>query len=435
MAGDQKIIGMYSEYSIKDNATKVIQKIEKEDKKLIKTLKLKERETKKEFISNKKNERQLKKNTLETQKYSREVKKAEREQSRFRRTLSRGARSAGHRVSGVAGAASSGGLIGGVGKALGVFGTLFVAGAISIQKSAEAMSQSVQIRKERGFFNAVAQTDPTFGRARETLGGAGFAKSDVRGGLSTLSDAGFSNLTPEAIQVLKDLSQKFGSVTQAARVFTTGEGLGQIAGQRGKEAQTIISNLSTDPLSGEFTAQVRAEILADLLKTEGERFKILQKNMAVYKQVNKEEENLQTFRKDLTLELAGDAKKREKTLKAIKGFEKVQSEITGAVSTGAGKTAEGIRDVVGIEERAVGGPVSSNKPYIVGERGPELFKPKTSGSIVPNNKLKSGGITINNTFNIQGSSNSNTMIQNLKQMASQVFKTEIEKAARELGFI
>ena len=37
--------------------------------------------------------------------------------------------------------------------------------------------------------------------------------------------------------------------------------------------------------------------------------------------------------------------------------------------------------------RAKGGPVSSNEPYIVGEKGPELFLPKESGTIVPNNRL------------------------------------------------
>lgn len=37
--------------------------------------------------------------------------------------------------------------------------------------------------------------------------------------------------------------------------------------------------------------------------------------------------------------------------------------------------------------RANGGPVSGNTPYLVGERGPELFVPSVSGSIVPNNSV------------------------------------------------
>lgn len=41
----------------------------------------------------------------------------------------------------------------------------------------------------------------------------------------------------------------------------------------------------------------------------------------------------------------------------------------------------------GFNFRAAGGPVSSGQPYVVGERGPELFVPGRSGAIVPNNQL------------------------------------------------
>lgn len=40
--------------------------------------------------------------------------------------------------------------------------------------------------------------------------------------------------------------------------------------------------------------------------------------------------------------------------------------------------------------RANGGPVSAGSSYVVGERGPEVFTPKTSGSIIPN-----GGVVVN----------------------------------------
>jgi hypothetical protein len=46
--------------------------------------------------------------------------------------------------------------------------------------------------------------------------------------------------------------------------------------------------------------------------------------------------------------------------------------------------------------RATGGPVSADAPYLVGERGPELFVPHTAGAIVPNNKMGAGGgVTVN----------------------------------------
>jgi hypothetical protein len=59
--------------------------------------------------------------------------------------------------------------------------------------------------------------------------------------------------------------------------------------------------------------------------------------------------------------------------------------------------------------RALGGPTSGNMPYMVGERGPELFVPNNSGTIVPNDRLNFGsgmetemgrGNSANITFNI-----------------------------------
>jgi hypothetical protein len=38
---------------------------------------------------------------------------------------------------------------------------------------------------------------------------------------------------------------------------------------------------------------------------------------------------------------------------------------------------------------ASGGPATAGKPYIVGEQGPELFVPKSAGTVIPNNKLPS----------------------------------------------
>jgi len=41
--------------------------------------------------------------------------------------------------------------------------------------------------------------------------------------------------------------------------------------------------------------------------------------------------------------------------------------------------------------RAEGGPVAGGVPYLVGERGPELFVPKSSGTVMPNGSM--GGVT------------------------------------------
>lgn len=60
-----------------------------------------------------------------------------------------------------------------------------------------------------------------------------------------------------------------------------------------------------------------------------------------------------------------------------------------------------------IPGRAIGGPVQNNMPYVVGERGPEVFVPNSSGRIIPNNQLNkiSNGnvgspVSSNTTINI-----------------------------------
>jgi hypothetical protein len=49
---------------------------------------------------------------------------------------------------------------------------------------------------------------------------------------------------------------------------------------------------------------------------------------------------------------------------------------------------------------ASGGSVTKNTPYMVGERGRELFIPNQSGRIVPNNQIGGGGVTVNQTINL-----------------------------------
>lgn len=63
--------------------------------------------------------------------------------------------------------------------------------------------------------------------------------------------------------------------------------------------------------------------------------------------------------------------------------------------------------------RAMGGPVNAGTSYVVGERGPELFMPNTSGTIVPNNRLGGQGTVINLTVNgaIDGESTARQIVR------------------------
>ena len=54
--------------------------------------------------------------------------------------------------------------------------------------------------------------------------------------------------------------------------------------------------------------------------------------------------------------------------------------------------------------RAEGGPVSRGRSYIVGERGPELFTPGSSGMITPNHELSGGSTSVVVNVDASGSS-------------------------------
>ena len=57
---------------------------------------------------------------------------------------------------------------------------------------------------------------------------------------------------------------------------------------------------------------------------------------------------------------------------------------------------------VSLEPKADGGPVESGGAYMVGERGPELFVPRSAGAIVPNHSMAMmGGSTNITNYNIQ----------------------------------
>jgi hypothetical protein len=75
------------------------------------------------------------------------------------------------------------------------------------------------------------------------------------------------------------------------------------------------------------------------------------------------------------------------------GIAKLFAGLGGGADAGAGDLTSGIRQYplegMGFTPRASGGPVASQRPYLIGENGPELFVPGTSGSVVNNRDLRS----------------------------------------------
>jgi hypothetical protein len=101
--------------------------------------------------------------------------------------------------------------------------------------------------------------------------------------------------------------------------------------------------------------------------------------------------------------------------------------------------AAGITTMLGfpaLPGRANGGSVNANSAYMVGERGPELFVPGTSGAIIPNNRMGSGGggggPTVNISYNIQ-SGVSRAELQPILEQERKRLRAEIPDMVRRGG--
>jgi len=84
--------------------------------------------------------------------------------------------------------------------------------------------------------------------------------------------------------------------------------------------------------------------------------------------------------------------------------------------------------------KASGGAVRKGQPYIVGERGPEVFVPNSSGQIQQNARGTGGG-SVNVNFNIEAidsSSFSNVLVENRGVITSIINNALNEKGRREL---
>ena len=88
--------------------------------------------------------------------------------------------------------------------------------------------------------------------------------------------------------------------------------------------------------------------------------------------------------------------------------------------------------------RANGGPVKKGGNFLVGEKGPELFVPKRSGTIIPNDKLAGGGST-NISVNIDASGSSvqgnEQQGKELGRVISAAIQSELLKQRRPGGLL
>ena len=94
---------------------------------------------------------------------------------------------------------------------------------------------------------------------------------------------------------------------------------------------------------------------------------------------------------------------------------------TAMVPTGAGGFVPALAD---------GGSAMAGRLHLVGERGPELFVPKTDGTVIPNHRLGGGpSVTVNQSITIDSRSDQATILAAMNQ-AKEMAKAEIHQAIR-----
>ena len=107
----------------------------------------------------------------------------------------------------------------------------------------------------------------------------------------------------------------------------------------------------------------------------------------------------------------------------------------GSVLGAAGGGGGGLFGLLGF---ANGGRPPVGKPSIVGEKGPELFVPKRSGTIIPNDKLGGGGSTnINVNVDASGSAveGDDSQSRELGRLISVAIQSELLKQRRPGGLL
>lgn len=104
----------------------------------------------------------------------------------------------------------------------------------------------------------------------------------------------------------------------------------------------------------------------------------------------------------------------------------VKGGIDGILHGGAGGgLSAAFGKAVGLPGRATGGPVSPDRPYLVGERGPELFVPTASGRVVAAN---GGGRDVRVAITVNGGNDGAQALARSSRQVARAVRAAIDGA-------
>jgi hypothetical protein len=278
----------------------------------------------------------------------------------------------------------------------------------------------------------------------------------------------------------KNLAETLGAQLEAMR----GKGDPVATAKKEIELQKILNDLRKDEVSetdklkkltdqlGVVQSQTSVATIAQLranLQADKERVSLLlgaREDFGLRREIPEENMQIQIRTKEQLLELLPKIQAREEKINALMKEQNVLFDDAGQIlATGfedailSGQKLSDVLRAIGQDlvrlvfsnmitqplakgigtflsgMRAEGGPVNAGGAYMVGEKGPELFVPHASGSIVPNNKMSgggsgSGGVTVN--YNIAAGVSRAELVPILDQERRRL-KAEIPDMVRRGG--
>ncbi len=231
--------------------------------------------------------------------------------------------------------------------------------------------------------------------------------------------------------LLQAIEQNLASVRQAIRTQEEARRIKQHERELERQKERAASYKNT---SNAVLATINAEI------------KRLEAELVTYDNTNKRRMDAVNLQEKLAQRLEQDKPGLDEYVKSFKDWAKAGQDVARSLER-IGRALEAIASVVGfgadimsflqmdwlfgkpsVDRRAKGGPVGAGKPYIVGEEGPELFVPNTSGGIVPNGAMGGGGISVT----IQAGAYLGSAAD-AREFAQRVYNAMQEESSRRFG--
>lgn len=330
-----------------------------------------------------------------------------------------------------------------------------------VLESSEALSPvfrdiAISLGDTSEAFNTAEKLQRDFATSfRSTGEDAVKAVSDISAVLNELPDE-TKRLLPEVLTTafaeLAEYQRKAIAANELLRKLKSGDfGGGDTSGKK-SALQTLVEQLALEEaLLGKSSARQRVikalgvtftETNPDIVNALTEQIKAIQDANAEMKKQQSLANSIANSFEDAMMSIVDNTKSVEDAFRQmasdiIKQLYRVLvvQQMVGSFNAATGE-GSGLAGFFGglLKPRANGGPVTAGQPYLVGERGPELFVPSSNGGVVANDKM-GGGVTVVQNLNISTgvSQTVRAEIRNLMPQIAETAKSAVVDGKRRGG--